>query len=896
MPITKIPIVHKFGIISHTQRLELQERLLKQSYIQTLKSQKVQLPTRNPLEVSEDFVQEYNNAKLFDENVRSARITGGQDEPKVNKILEKAEQLEQTAQKMLERAKRRAGLRAGGAGRHVNLPLAWTDLAQLAQCRGKIQEECLDVLTISLDQSPLDKQHVPALFFLAETMLYWLRTDAVHQPYLRTGEIKLLKMGQLVFSRLFYHHMAGQLAGQKEFKNRLFTYLDGLQDCQEAYSPYPNALLSVRFIITVGKIIMSDTQLEPGEVKEGDNVVTKSALSRPSARSTDTGRRTFQSKDHTSHTSHSVAISSSVHDLSPTLWHALDVWRCTNHLSGGLKEALMALSHCGMGLVNESWVDSMVALQILSEASKSSLMAMRALHSLACGFRPQETAQSSPSTSRTESSVSPNPTQNKKVLRFESYSMESSESSQERPESQSRVSVASSKPTLSDIYERSEEGDSDRYRNSGSSKTKRGSSEITSSMKTNDPDSSPPFSLSPDKKEKAGEEPGYLQKREVSFEAHKEMEKSEPLRRLTPKSTPGRAVTQGSRTTAGTGESMFPPGTGYQAEAGTTLPSGRASEASTVQTYTNTVNPEMPGINGWHWEVAITYTDILGDICLHGSSAEIQKMALMGMNRDIADPFKRGYTVVPLHSAGLLDLAFFRAMTETKDGGPNDWSWRIRYGAVQAIVKICRCLANDKNREGIRNAAWNMLLRAHSQEKDERVLEALKVGQVHTDLESYLNKRLTVTQYTLGSKVADGLATIYLPPLPPPVDPYSPPRRKEMTPSPVKATTTSQESVVQPREKHKPARTSLKEEIMLASALYEPPVSFSTRTSFDLRRIVEDQWRKDLQAELDNEEKDRQKALRENQAAAEEFEAGIEQKRLDKFANTLKKQGNEARQ
>lgn len=57
----------------------------------------------------------------------------------------------------------------------------------------------------------------------------------------------------------------------------------------------------------------------------------------------------------TPHASHSVAISSSVHDLSPTLWHALDVWRCTNHLSGGLKEALKALSHCGMGLVNESW-------------------------------------------------------------------------------------------------------------------------------------------------------------------------------------------------------------------------------------------------------------------------------------------------------------------------------------------------------------------------------------------------------------------------------------------------------------------------------------------------------------------------------------------------------------
>ena len=63
--------------------------------------------------------------------------------------------------------------------------------------------ECLDVLITSLDQSPLEKYHIPALFFLAETMLYWLRTDAVHQPYLRTGEIKLLKVGK-------YCHVLGK--------------------------------------------------------------------------------------------------------------------------------------------------------------------------------------------------------------------------------------------------------------------------------------------------------------------------------------------------------------------------------------------------------------------------------------------------------------------------------------------------------------------------------------------------------------------------------------------------------------------------------------------------------------------------------------------------------------
>ena len=90
-----------------------------------------------------------------------------------------------------------------------------------------LSAECLDVLIMSLDQSPLETVHIPVLFYLAESTLYWLRTVAVLQPYLRTGELKLLYMGQLVFTRLFYHYMAGQLQGQKEFKSRLFTYLDG---------------------------------------------------------------------------------------------------------------------------------------------------------------------------------------------------------------------------------------------------------------------------------------------------------------------------------------------------------------------------------------------------------------------------------------------------------------------------------------------------------------------------------------------------------------------------------------------------------------------------------------------------------------------------------------------
>jgi len=44
---------------------------------------------------------------------------------------------------------RRAGLKVQGQGDHVDLPVAWTELSQLAQCKGKIQEgsDILDYFT-----------------------------------------------------------------------------------------------------------------------------------------------------------------------------------------------------------------------------------------------------------------------------------------------------------------------------------------------------------------------------------------------------------------------------------------------------------------------------------------------------------------------------------------------------------------------------------------------------------------------------------------------------------------------------------------------------------------------------------------------------------------------------
>ncbi|XP_076467491.1 uncharacterized protein LOC143298525 [Babylonia areolata] len=877
MPITRVPVVHKFGIISHSQRLELQERLLKQTYLQSVKSKHTHVSQRNPLEIKEEFIQRYNNA-----------IT-----------LEEKDRYEEMARKMLERAKRRAGVRNQGSGHHVNLPLAWTELAQIANCRGHIKEECLDVLITSLDMSPLAKYHIPALFYLAETMLYWLRTESIHQPYLRTEEIKVLRMGQLVFQRLFYHHMAGQLQGHTEFKNRLYTYTDGLAECQEAYNPYPNALLSLRFIIEVAKIILADAVVEPGEVKEGDHL--PSAPKHDMDRLETTTREMYEQeqRDTDNHSSHSGAISSSVHDLSPTLWHALDVWRCTHSLSGGFREALKALAHCGLGLASETWVDGMIALHILAETAKSNMAAMKVLHRLAQGVKTTEDLITPPLSSRSGHS--------------DMFSISSNDDDLLLKQADSRGSYLSSRPSLSDIYERSDEGDGEKKGGSSAASATALSSatnslQVTSShtssqdgadgphgnesednMETEDTKPKPVLKeaassqklplksreVSFDEtslamKERAGEKNGGLLKRHLQGSQGSE----HPLR-------PSGLVVQDSQQSRRSVETA--PGTGFRPEVGSDFFTSRGSDASSAPTFTNLPLPETPGINGWHWEVALTYTDMLGDICIHGSTAAIQKMALVGMGGSVLKPQQQhGVSCVQLSSAGLLDLAVFHAHGEATDGGPNDWSWRIRYGALQSLVKVVRSLEGDKGREGLRTAAWNAMLHAHTCEKDGRVLEALKVGQVHTNMEGVRGSKGKTTDsspapvpVSIGARIALGLSSIYLPPLPPPV---SVPAR-----APQPARSQSRPQLTQRQTERKPLRTSLKEEIDLAMSLYEPPADYNTRTGFDLRRIVEDQWRKELQKKMEEEEEERRKELACRQKEEEQQQRQREENKMRKL-------------
>lgn len=60
--------------------------------------------------------------------------------------------------------------------------------------------EALEILLSSLDHAPIEPEHAPVLFFIAESILHMLCYDAVQKPYLFLCEIRLAKVCQTLKS------------------------------------------------------------------------------------------------------------------------------------------------------------------------------------------------------------------------------------------------------------------------------------------------------------------------------------------------------------------------------------------------------------------------------------------------------------------------------------------------------------------------------------------------------------------------------------------------------------------------------------------------------------------------------------------------------------------------
>lgn len=70
---------------------------------------------------------------------------------------------------------------------------------------------------------------------------------------------------------------------------------------------------------------------------------------------------------------------------------------------------------------------------------------------------------------------------------------------------------------------------------------------------------------------------------------------------------------------------------------------------------------DTPGIQGWQWEVAVTYTELLVQLVIFGRLSTIQKRALLG-SRNVVEEVRYVDCTPPLTSAGLLDMLHFHVI------------------------------------------------------------------------------------------------------------------------------------------------------------------------------------------------------------------------------------------
>ncbi|XP_068944146.1 transmembrane protein 232 [Petaurus breviceps papuanus] len=331
MPFTRVPIINRFGVISTSYH----EELLKHSS-KTVTEINIEKP-KKPLFITKEFIRKFNDT----------------ENPQDKKLLQ------DQAIKMLFRCKRRLGLSSLGMGSHVDLPAAWTEAIYLAQCKGEIQEEALNMLCTSLDYASFNCSHLTTLFFIAESVSYRIFCDASQKSYLYASEIKLTKIGFLTFLRLFVYHLHGNLEGFEEQLKRLQPYLNALCFCEGTYCKYPNILSSMAFMQKTGTVIcnpegFSERHIDPN---------TKQDVDFPGMRD--------KSKPY-----------SKRQEVSHLLWHCIVVWSCVQNHRSQLNEVLEHLLMHKEQLQKKFGLDSVLGLFILGDAAKLNMSCLKALMNL----------------------------------------------------------------------------------------------------------------------------------------------------------------------------------------------------------------------------------------------------------------------------------------------------------------------------------------------------------------------------------------------------------------------------------------------------------------------------------------------------------------------------------
>ncbi|KAM5261714.1 transmembrane protein 232 isoform 2-T3 [Hipposideros larvatus] len=221
------------------------------------------------------------------------------------------------------------------------------------------------MLYASVDHVSFDYDHLPALFFVAESVLYRLCCDAFLKTYLYSVEIKLSKICYLVFLRLFIYFLHGHLESFKQHLLRLQPYLYALSFSGESYYTYPNVFSNVQFVLKTMEIICKRELLSGSIFSPVEN------------------KRRHENID--SDMEHSQ-FNQEGYEINHLLWHCVAAWTCVQKNSPQLNKVLEHLICHKTQLQKKCWLDSALALLVLGEAAKLNMACLKTLMDLVRDF------------------------------------------------------------------------------------------------------------------------------------------------------------------------------------------------------------------------------------------------------------------------------------------------------------------------------------------------------------------------------------------------------------------------------------------------------------------------------------------------------------------------------
>ncbi|XP_053555706.1 transmembrane protein 232 [Bombina bombina] len=940
MPIVKLPVVQRFGIISTKYQLDLQKRFLEKN------EQPVKKSPRRPLEISEEFIEQFNNAADSDEQERMLDL----------------------AQKILHKCKRTSGLNSKGSGNHVNLHLAWTELILLARCKGKIQEEALDILFVSMDNANIEQEHVDLLFFMAETVVYRICSDSSQMPKLYSSDIKLLKLGYLTFLRLFICHIFGQLEPFEDHKGRLSEYLEALPACETTYQSYPNILLSVHVMLQIGKTICSCN----GPLENSDsfqNSLKAKMAAQPDYEKIALGY--FEASYRLLGTLLPKLLTTPPYDPMPAS-QALRVSGAHNTDQDYIP-AVIYTHRAGVDVVSLDRRRSPTP----SIAGSPSEHGSGFRHGAALGFyvRSGIKLYHSHATSEVLEGLTIHLVQHLEPFQTKGDFGRCSFRLAQRLPSALRSGVGCIFLDFHDecafVRKRMHIPTSNQSSKSPRLITLKRLGKNLSNCRSWE--STIPFSSAVLNWEinpfvwhclliwiHAQMDSPHLYDVIQHLPLYKEGLRQENwLHSLLAVFVLGEAAKLNIfclRALMELGQDFV------------TFPEHQTQ----IQNSSSNISSFFP----WTWEVAHIYIMLLSDICLHGTTSEIQKHAFIGFkNENQATRECNGaslHELLHLNSSQTSDIrskGVFLPQDKKSNGKAklqlifvlflkirtNDpppqikirnlldlpgnlipvgaslsrgadctffqkaWSqyvqeplvlnivfqgyrvgfrlrppsgnilWTIRYGAVYNLVKVCHELRGDVKREGLRNAVWKVLYNQISNENDIRILDAVKVAEaevngpenpfISTNAKASSSAVCLAFSQHAGFKLASALSRRFLP-----IEPYIPlPKKTVQSKVPIKLPEIKQHS----KEK-KVSHLSLRQEDLNEEAPFKQPAQYITRTNIDLQKVVKDQWEKELHIRMKEDEETLKAELHEKQKKEEEHFKEIMKKREQKLKKTSK--------